>query len=59
MQLDFRGSFAKYDVMTEINVDPLLLSKPDQLNSVLVQQIRKDILPLISSNKKKDIKDKA
>ena len=45
--------------MTEINVDPILLSKPDQLNQVLINLIRKDIIPLISQSGKKDIKDKA
>ena len=49
VELDFR-TFQKFDVMTEIGVDPEMLDKPEELQIVLVQKLKE----LLQSIKNKD-----
>ena len=52
LELDFRGSFKKYDVMTEIGVDSGLLNNQNELSSILIQKIKQEVLPLLSAKNK-------
>ena len=39
LELDFRGEFTKYDVMTQLEIDPDILSNPSQLQTTLLSKI--------------------
>lgn len=52
MELDFRDSFKKYDVMTEIKIDPILLKDPSKLKLELQSKIRNDVLETIHKRSK-------
>ena len=58
MEVDFRGEFKKYDVMTEIGVDPGLLSDLKSLRLSLEQRIHDQALPLLGQGSK-DMRSKA
>ena len=51
-ELDFRGKFQKFDVMTEIGIDHGLLSNLEELNRVLKADIKSRILPIIKEKDK-------
>jgi lysyl-tRNA synthetase class 2 len=52
VELDFREPFKKYDVMTEIGVDPLLLENLPELDRQLISKIRGELLPEIYKSDK-------
>jgi lysyl-tRNA synthetase, class II len=52
VELDFREPFKKYDVMTEIGVDPLLLENLPELDKHLISKIRGELLPVIARSDK-------
>jgi lysyl-tRNA synthetase class II len=52
LELDFRGTFSKFDVMSELQIDPLLLGDLQELKVVLDREIRHNILPTIKEKEK-------
>ena len=58
-ELDFSGEFQKFDVMSEIGVDPGLLADMPSLHSACITQIRELVLPVLGSSNKKDERARA
>lgn len=56
LELDFRGPFQKFDVLTELQVDPMLLTRHDELRPYLQKRISEDILPIIARSDKQKAK---